>query len=302
MLSPRSHFLQLSLPEPFGSVTLHALDWGDENATRTAVCVHGLTRNAHDFDWISESLAQQGRRVFSLDMPGRGDSPWLEDPMQYGYPLYTAACIAFLDNFHLRGVEWIGTSMGGLIGMMIAATQPKRISKLVMNDIGARISAEGIARIMAYVATLPTAFADETTAFTYLRQAFAPFGITDESVWQAFLTHSIRRQADGSIVLKTDPSIAKPLLAANEASGGSAVDLSLMWEQVSCPTLLIRGEYSDLLSAETVSAMLSANLRAETVTMAGCGHAPSLTTPAQLQAVTRFLTRDSLIPSQAVGL
>lgn len=302
MLSPRSHILQLHLPEPFDAVTLHVLDWGDENATRTTVCVHGLTRNAHDFDWVSDALAQQGRRVFSLDMPGRGDSPWLKDPMQYGYPLYTAACIAFMDNFHLRGVEWIGTSMGGLIGMMIAATQPKRIHKLIMNDIGARISATGIARIMGYVASLPSSFEDEKSAFAYLRNAFAPFGIRDEGVWQAFLNHSIRHQEDGSVILKTDPAIATPLLAAHDASGGSAVDLSLMWEQVNCPTLIIRGEESDLLSAETVSAMLGANLRAESVTMAGCGHAPSLTHPTQLQSIIRFLTRDSLIPGQAIGL
>lgn len=297
-MTTRSHLFSLNLPEPFGKITLHVLERGDVNATRTALCVHGLTRNAHDFDYIAEALADKGRRVFSLDMPGRGDSPWLDNPMFYGYPLYVSCCIAFIDNFHLRGVEWIGTSMGGLIGMMIAATQPKRIGKLVMNDIGARLSSEGLERITHYVSTLPSRFATQDEAFAYLRTAFAPFGIRDEAVWQSFLQHSIRPAPEGGVMLKTDPAIAQPLLAAAAANPGMAVDLSAMWEQVKCPTLILRGEASDLLSKETASAMLSSNLKAESHTIAGCGHAPSLTTPEQIQAVMRFLDKGTVIPEQ----
>lgn len=302
MLTPRHHRVTLPLPDPFGKVVMHALDWGDENAVRTVVCVHGLTRNAHDFDVIARELAAQGYRVFSLDMPGRGDSPWLSEPMHYNYPLYVAACLAFLDNFHLRGVYWIGTSMGGLIGMMLAATQPKRIGKLVMNDIGARISAEGLARIMQYAATLPLRFADQAEAHAYLRKAFEPFGIRDEAVWDAFVEHSITPLADGGFRLKTDPAIAQPLVAAQAQGAIAPVDLTMVWEQVSCPTLIIRGESSDLLAPETVSAMLGANLKAETVTIAGCGHAPSLTTPEQTGPVLRFLSRNTLVPQAAIGV
>ncbi len=299
----RSHLLPLTLPEPFGRIALNVLDFGRVDAKRVVVCVHGLTRNAHDFDWIAKSLTAEGARVFSLDMPGRGDSPWLSEPMQYGYPLYIAACLAFFDNFHLRGVEWIGTSMGGLIGMMIAASSPNRISKLVMNDIGARISAEGIARIMQYVSTLPSQFDNYAAASAYLRTAFLPFGIEDEAVWASFIASSLKPSADGaSVMLKTDPAIAQPLLAASDAGAGAPVDLSSVWENVSCPTLLIRGENSDLLAPETVSAMMAVHLKAEAVTIKGCGHAPSLTTPEQIRIISDFLIRDAGLASRAIGI
>lgn len=302
MAEQRSSLFTLHLPEPFGKTTIHVLDTGAENAPHTALCVHGLTRNAHDFDHLAHALAEQGWRVFALDMPGRGDSPWLEEPMLYGYPLYVAACIAFIDNFHLRGVEWIGTSMGGLIGLMIAATQPNRISKLVMNDIGARLSAEGIERITNYVSTLPSHFPTREEAERYLRTAFAPFGIREEAVWQEFIRHSIRESDGGGVTLRTDPAIAVPLVAAAQANAGVAVDLSAMWEQVRCPALILRGEQSDLLSAETVSAMLASNLKAESATIAGCGHAPSLTTPEQIAIISRFLHKGQTIPAQAFGI
>lgn len=301
-MQPRTHLMQFSLDEPFGKTTMHVLDWGNEGAQRVVVCVHGLTRNAHDFDVIAAQLAAQGARVFSLDMPGRGGSPWLENKMLYGYPLYVALCMAFMDNFHLRGVEWIGTSMGGLIGMMIATDQPKRISKLVMNDIGARISAGGIGRIMDYVRTLPRQFESREVADVYLRKAFAPFGIADTDVWSQFVAHSLHEEANGVVRLKTDPDIAAPLLAAMDQTAGAPVDLSSVWEQVRCPSLIIRGENSDLLSAETANAMLAVNLKAETVTMRGCGHAPSLTTAEQIAPVVRFLSSRGNAFGRAVGV
>ncbi len=297
----REHLMQFNLPEPFGKVAMHVLDWGDENSRHNTICVHGLTRQAHDFDWLARHLAENGRRVFSLDMPGRGESPWLENKMLYGYPLYVALVMAFMDNFHMRGVEWIGTSMGGLIGMMIAATQPKRISKLVMNDIGARISDEGLKRIMQYVSTLPSRFESEEAAQAYLQKAFEPFGIRDEAVLKQFMGASIKPLPEGGVMLKTDPDIAAPLLAQAEGGDTGGVDLSSLWIEVRCPTLIIRGEESDLLSKETVSAMLSSNLRAEATTIAGAGHAPSLTTPEQIGIILRFLTKGSMIPSQAIG-
>jgi pimeloyl-ACP methyl ester carboxylesterase len=300
--SPRSHQLSLSLGDPFGRINMHALDWGNENARRVAICVHGLTRNAHDFDWIAPALAAEGRRVFALDMPGRGNSPKLSDPMLYGYPLYVALCAALMDNFHVREVEWIGTSMGGLIGMMLAATQPRRISKLVMNDIGARITTEGITRIMRYASSLPSGFTSKEAAVAYMRPLLTPFGIREESILQAFIDSSIRADSSGNIQLKTDPAIAIPLLSGIGTDTPIApVDLSGLWESVTCPTLILRGEHSDLLSPETVSAMLSSNLRATTTTIAGCGHAPSLTSDTEIAEILRFLNRDSLALPSIVG-
>jgi pimeloyl-ACP methyl ester carboxylesterase len=301
-IAPRSHHLSLSLGEPFGRINMHALDWGNEHAKRVTICVHGLTRNAHDFDFIAPVLAADGRRVFTLDMPGRGSSPWLADPMLYGYPLYVALCAAFMDNFHVREVEWIGTSMGGLIGMMLAATQSRRISKLVMNDIGARISTEGITRIVRYASSLPSIFDTKEAAIAYLRPLLAPFGIRDETILQSFIDSSITLTPEGNARLTTDPAIGLPLVSAVSADTPIApVDVSGLWESVSCPTLILRGEHSDLLSRETVSAMLSSNLRASSITIEGCGHAPSLTNDSEIQEILRFFNRDALALPSIVG-
>ena len=155
-MTPRRHSLRV--PNSSESRETHELvfyDWGDVDAATTVICVHGLTRNAHDFDLLAPALAATGRRVFSLNMAGRGDSSWLADPMLYHYGTYVTDCLAVMDNFHLRGVEWVGTSMGGIIGMTIAAHHPTRIKKLVLNDIGILLSREALQRIYAYVDTMP---------------------------------------------------------------------------------------------------------------------------------------------------
>lgn len=300
-MGPRSQKLPVRL-EGFGDIVVHMLDWGNVDARDTVVCVHGLTRNAHDFDRLAAALAAEGKRVIALDMPGRGDSPWLANPLLYGYPLYVSACIAVMDNFHLRGVEWVGTSMGGIIGMMIAAGQSGRIKRMVLNDIGAQISKEGLERIIAYVSTLPTRFADEAEATGYMKQAFAPFGITEEAVWEEFIRNSLTEHPEGGLRPKTDPAIAEPLrVETKDYTEIDAVDLSGLWEMVKCPTLILRGEHSDLLTPETMKAMLAANFKAKGETIKGAGHAPSLTTPEQIRLVTRFLGGHTAMHVSAIG-
>lgn len=277
------------------------LDWGNPHAPDTVVCVHGLTRNAHDFDYLAEALARQGKRVLALDMPGRGGSPWLANPMQYGYPLYLACCLAVLDNFHLRSVEWVGTSMGGIIGMMLAASQPKRIKRLVINDIGAQIAKDGLERVISYVRDMPKHFADEASARAYVKGIIAPFGIRDAAVEESFLRHSFRCDKAGCR-LTTDPAIAEPLrVETKDYTEIHAVDLSGMWEHVSCPALILRGEHSDLLRDETMRAMLAAHFKAQAETIRGCGHAPSLTTPEQIAPLLRFLAGNSALHASAIG-
>lgn len=285
---PHSHTISLPLPEPFGRTTLHYMDWGNPGAAEVVLCVHGLTRNARDFDAAAQALAARGKRVLALDMPGRGESPWLADPESYGNPLYVACCLALMDNFHLRSVHWLGTSMGGIIGMAIAATQPKRIRKLVLNDIGAHLSAEGMRRIIAYVRNLPHHFETRAEADTYLRQNFSGFGITDEALWQHFINHSLR-ETEGRWKLKTDPAILTPIQRDTQNfTEIHAVDLTGLWLQIQCPTLILRGETSDLLTPETVSAMLSSNIQARAETIPGCGHAPHLSDASQIAILQRF--------------
>ncbi len=177
-MTPTTHILPI--PNSIGEKGTHSIavyDWGNPNAQRVVMCVHGLTRNARDFDFIAQQLAATGRRVLAVSMAGRGESAWLTDPMGYNYASYVADCLAVLDNFHIRDVEWIGTSMGGIVGMMLAASNPKRIKKLVLNDIGALLSKEALARIYDYVRTMPTQFETRAEAESYLRNAFAPWGI-----------------------------------------------------------------------------------------------------------------------------
>lgn len=289
-ISPRSEHITVKLPDNHGSVTLHILDWGAATATQTVICVHGLTRNAHDFDWVARALVQKNLRVLAVDMPGRGNSPWLEDKMRYGYPLYVAAMTALLDNFHLRQVDWLGTSMGGIIGMMIAATQPQRIKRLILNDIGTTIDAHGLRRIMHYVDTMPRAFTDSAAAEAYLRSNFAAFGIEEDIVWRAIIESSLEQTATG-LRLKTDPDIILPMRRdTKDFMEITDVNLSGFWEAIRARILILRGENSDILSDSTLKAMLASNIRATASIIPGCGHAPSLTSPAQIEIVQRFFT------------
>jgi pimeloyl-ACP methyl ester carboxylesterase len=282
-----------------GTHELVFYDWGSPDSARVAVCVHGLTRNARDFDFLARSLAENGLRVLALNMPGRGESAWLDNPMHYHYGTYVADCLAVLDNFHLRQVDFIGTSMGGIIGMMLAAQFPKRIRKLVLNDIGSFLPKEALQRIYDYVATMPKKFATSEEAETYVRTIFAPFGITEETHWQHFISHSLEAHA-GSWRLRCDPSIATPILAARDASDTvTDVNFADVWASIFHPTLILRGEHSDVLMPFTVEAMKSTNPHAQSRTIAGAGHAPSLMPTTQSAMITQWLSEAASLPLAA---
>ncbi len=274
-----------------GTHELVFYDWGNPDAQRVTVCVHGLTRNATDFDFLAAQLANTRRRVLCISMAGRGESEWLTDPMGYNYASYVADCLAVLDNFHIREVEWIGTSMGGIIGMMIAAQFPRRIRKLVMNDIGAQLSKEALTRIYDYVRTMPQAFASYDDAEAYLRHAFAPWAITDTTLWQQFVARSLIER-DGTLRYACDPAIAVPLAAAsNQFADVQDINLSPIWNEIQTPTLVIHGAESDILSVSTIHAMRATNLNMESVTFQGVGHAPPLMTDAQTRPILQWLDR-----------
>lgn len=289
MSESRQHSLRVANTGSEGSHSIVYHDWGDENADRIAICVHGLTRNSRDFDFIAKALAAKGYRVFCPSMAGRGDSEWLSDPMGYNYATYVADCLALLNNFHLKGVDWIGTSMGGLIGMMIAANVPGRISKLVMNDIGSQLQAPALARIYGYLSTVPRHFTSRAEGEAYIREIFSGFGITDDAVWQHFFDHSLAAH-DGGWRLRFDPAIAEPIrLQTNNFQDMQDVSLADLWEKVKIPTLIIRGSESDILDATTVNAMRSTNPKAQEYVIAGVGHAPMLDSPMQYQRVINWL-------------
>lgn len=293
-MQPRRHALPVpNLASP-GTHELVFYDWGDVNAQRVVICVHGLTRNAHDFVPLAEALAATGRRVFSLNMAGRGESAWLADPMGYNYATYVADCLAVMDNFHLRSVEWIGTSMGGLIGMMLAASNPARIRKLVINDIGIHLNREALERIFGYVNAMPPRFETRAAAEEYLATSFAPFKLNGTEFWPRFFSTSFFPNADGSLRYACDPAIAVPIRESTKNfTDIQSVNLSDVWEKVTIPTLILRGEESDILSLDTVRAMRSVNSRTDVMTVPGVGHAPPLMSDDQIRPLMHWLAASS---------
>lgn len=296
-MQPRRHSLRAKNLLNDSTHAIVFYDWGSEDAQQVVVCVHGLTRNAHDFDLLAQALAAQGKRVLALNMAGRGESDWLADPMGYNYAQYAADCLAVMDNFHLRGVEWIGTSMGGIIGMIIAAQQPNRIRKMVLNDIGTFLSKEALGRIYSYVGSMPQRFPNREAADAYLKDIFSAFGITDAGEWHRFVEHSLRMEGD-TLRLACDPAIAVPLaVASNQFQDVADINLSDLWENIHIPTLILRGALSDVLDEPTVKAMRATNTRAETAVIAGVGHAPSLMNDVQITLVCQWLMRSGALPA-----
>lgn len=260
-------------------------EWGPPDAARTVVCVHGLTRNGRDFDWLAESLAASGVRVVCPSVVGRGDSRWLANPDGYTYPQYLADMTALLARLDCETVDWVGTSMGGLMGMMLAAQPDSPIGRLVMNDIGPFVPKASLERIGTYVGTDPV-FEDLAGVEAYLRFIYPGFGPLPDDRWQAMARHSARERPDGRLGLAYDPGIGKVF---NTGAPLQDVVLWPVWDAIRCPVLVLRGADSDLLLAETAEEMTRRGPCASLITVPLCAHAPSLMVPEQIQAVSAFL-------------
>jgi len=258
-------------------------DWGDEKAERTAVCVHGLTRNGRDFDRLAVGLGDKWR-VIAVDIVGRGESDWLEDPEGYNYGQYVIDVAAIMQRLHLRNVDWIGTSMGGIIGMMIAATQHSPIKRLVLNDVGPLLPAAALRRIADYLAQ-PQSFGSIEEVETYMRSIYAPFGELRDSEWKHMAQHGHRRDKEGRYWLAHDPNIAKNALSVADRN----IELWETWDKIHCPVLLLRGEHSDLVSRDTAEEMSKRGPRAVVFEIRKVGHAPSLRTEEQIRLIRGWL-------------
>jgi pimeloyl-ACP methyl ester carboxylesterase len=264
-----------------GFQTLAWTEWGPPEGA-PVICVHGLTRTGRDFDVLAKALAGQGRRVLCPDLPGRGASDWLAQPMLYTPPSYVAALAHLLAR--LDGpVDWVGTSLGGICGMMVAAGQGSPIRRLVLNDVGSRVPAEAAARIAAYVKARPV-FADLAALEAHLRLVHAPFGPLADAEWRHLAATSARALPDGRLAPHYDPAIAAPF----ESAATGPVDLAMVWSLVRAPTLLIRGAESDVLEAE-VAAEMAMRPGVRLATLPGIGHAPALMEASQVTLVSRFL-------------
>jgi len=260
-------------------------EWGDPDNPRVLVCVHGLTRNGRDFDFLARELASTCR-VICPDVPGRGASAWLRAKQDYGYPTYCAGMAALLAHAGAEAVDWLGTSMGGLIGMLLAALPETPIRRLVLNDIGPFIPRAALERIRDYVG-LRMRFASPAALEEFFRQLYAPFGPLADAQWRHLVTHSSRLEPDGSCTLLYDPDIGQPLRSMELDD----VDLWSVWEAIRCPALLIRGAQSDVLPADTAEQMTARGPRAELVELPGIGHAPALMSAEQISLVRTWLEK-----------
>lgn len=249
------------------------------------ICIHGLGRNARDFDCLAAALVGAGRRVVCPDMAGRGSSEWLRDPMDYGYPQYLADTTSLIARLDCAQVDIVGTSMGGLIGMMMAAQPGSPVRRLVLNDVGPFIPKAALQRILGYFGKDPR-FADLAEAEAYQRTVYRGFGDLSDAQWRFLTETSLRRDGDGWR-LHYDPQIALPLRQGELAE----VDLWTLWDAVGCPVLALRGAQSDLLLPETAARMAESGPGAELIEFAGCGHAPPLLEAAQIDPVRQWLAR-----------
>jgi pimeloyl-ACP methyl ester carboxylesterase len=269
---------------PHGFHRLAYVEWpGPSRDAPVLLCVHGLTRNSRDFDVLAEALSAH-YRVVCPDMPGRGKSDWLGVPADYGYPVYLADITALIARLDVERVDWIGTSMGGIIGMLFATLPNAPLGKLVLNDVGALVPKAGIERIAAY-AGLDPGFADLAAFEASLRRVHAPFGPLSDAQWQHLATHSSRRRPDGNIGFNYDPKIAEAF------KHGPTADVALWptWDAIKSPVLVLRGAQSDILLAGDAAAMTQRGPRTRLVEFAGIGHAPALMAADQIAAIREFL-------------
>ncbi len=258
------------------------VSWGDP-AAPVVVCVHGLTRNGRDFDVLAQALSDRFH-VICPDLPGRGGSDWLADPMLYQAQHYAVALGHLLAAIG-RDVAWVGTSLGGICGILLGAAANSPITRLVLNDIGAFIPSAALARIRDYIGsdTAPTRFADMADLERHLRAIHAPFGALTDDQWAALARSSARALPDGGYALHYDPAIATVIRAQQPVD----VDLGPFYSRIRVPILAIRGADSDLLLPETLASMSSSG--AQTLEIPEAGHAPALMDPFQTGAIRRFL-------------
>jgi len=258
-------------------------DCGAAGAARTVVCVHGLTRNGRDFDHLARVLAED-RRVICPDIAGRGLSDPLTDPEHYALPTYVGHMIQLLSRLGLDEVDWVGTSMGGLIGMGVAAMEASPIRKLVLNDVGPFLPKTALQRINTYLG-LDLRFASLEALQAHLREIHAGFGPLTDAEWRHLAEHSAARREDGRFGLNYDQRLGRPMTTGPIED----VDLWPVWDQIRCPVLVLRGIDSDLLLPATAAEMTRRGPKAEVIEVDGTGHAPALMAKDQIAIVAAWL-------------
>ena len=277
----RQRFLSALGPSGFHKIAYR--EWPGPAGAPTLVCVHGLTRNGRDFDIVAQALSDR-YRVVCPDMPGRGLSDYLTDSAQYNYGLYLADLATLIARLDVDSLDWLGTSMGGVLGMMMAATPGAPVRRLVVNDIGAVVAKAGLERIAGYVGLDP-----KFDTLDALADAMAANFIGSDKLARATILRiaegAARKLPDGRYGLAYDPHIGDLFKAAPPQD----VDLWGVWDRIACPTLVLRGGVSDILPAEVAGAMTTRGPKARLVEFPGVGHAPWLASQDQIAPLRDFL-------------
>lgn len=282
-------------PSPAGFHRMHYYEWGPPEAP-VLLCVHGLTRTGRDFDRFAAAMSDR-YRVVCPDVAGRGKSDWLGDGALYANRKYVddmAVLISALCADGVEEVDWLGTSMGGLIGMLTAALPNHPIRRLILNDVGPHVSKEALERIAEYVG-IEFRFKDMWQAGRHVREAYAPFGKLSEEQWDHLTTHSVREEeeacngGEGGLKLCYDPAIAIPF----KSGPVEAAEMWEVWDAITCPVLTLRGAASDILLPETARDMQSRGPKAELIEFEDCGHAPPLMAGEQIEAVRNWLEENA---------
>ncbi len=271
---------------PHGFHRVHYTEWGNPDNPKVLICVHGLTRTGRDFDFLAAALEHE-YRVICPDVVGRGQSDWLNDKSDYTYPLYVNDMAMLLARIDAERIDWVGTSMGGLIGIFLASYTGSPIHKMVINDIGPRIPAAGLQRVATYVGQVVT-FDSIEKMEKFLRTIAATFGNLSDEQWRHMTIHGARQLEDGRYTFAYDPGIAKNFRTLDLKD----IDLWSMWDAIHCPTLVLRGEHSDVLDHADAVTMTERGPKAKLIEFPGMGHAPALMADDQIAVVRNWLLAD----------
>jgi len=294
MSEPRLTSVQCS--SPAGLHRMAYKEWGDPANPRVLVCVHGVTRVADDFDALALALSDR-YRVVCPDVVGRGRSGRLRDPAYYTVQQYVADMVTLIARVSAHdggdggeGVHWFGTSMGGLIGMVLASYEDSPIRRLVLNDIGPTLDPMAMARIGDYIGQ-DLRFPSFDSGAAFVRQVSEAFGPHSDEQWHKLAADVLVQSAGGEWTRHYDPALARYFAAMTpERARQDEAELWAAYDAIRCPTLLVRGARSDLLSRATAEAMTRRGPRPELVELAGVGHAPTFVQPEQIALARTFLT------------
>lgn len=280
MNTPASRFFSFELNGQ--TCNIHYLEWGKPGKP-VLVCAHGLTRNAHDFDYLANSLSDNWR-VIAIDYPGRGHSDWLQDKSSYVIPIYAQVSQALFAHLCLDSVSWLGTSMGGLVGIVMAVLPGTPLNRLIINDVGPELAPVALKRISEYLA-LEFSFSDLDELEQYLRQIYAPFGNLSDPQWRHLAVHSHRMNKNGKLVFDYDPQISAPFRQTLD----SEANLWPLWTSIKMPLYLIYGENSDILPGSIIEKMKQLQPGLDCCEIQGVGHAPALMDDEQIDQVRQWL-------------